>query len=323
VSPSPLNVLNLHLLQDTGGQSIRIKQAFDRHAPGWVYNCAFQSGAGFGSYIQYPTDLRWAAGRLRQRWRQADVVHLHTDFRTARQIGYSGDHKPAVIHYHGTSFRHYAATRLREQLQRRAIGICSTLDLWLMAPEAIEWLPAPYNLGWLARLREQHRRPEDGQIRIAHAPTNRGVKSTEEFLAAVSRLQAEGYPVELELIERVSWDECLPRKAASDIYFDQVLLGYGNNAIEAWGMGIPVVAGAADATLDEMERRFGGLPFYHATPSTVYDALRELVEDESRRQKWAQIGAAHAARWHDEALIVRQLQGLYHAAIEAQGQAVA
>lgn len=151
-------------------------------------------------------------------------------------------------------------------------------------------------------------------IRIAHAPTNREVKSTTHLLDAVERLKGEGYPVELDLIEEVPWAECLERKAKADIYFDQVKLGYGNNAIEAWGMGIPVIAGAQDATLEEMARRFDGLPFYSATEDTIYDAVKALVEDEGLRQQYAAKGQAHARRFHDEKVVVDQLKGLYRRA---------
>ena len=33
------------------------------------------------------------------------------------------------------------------------------------------------------------------------------------------------------------------RKGRADVFVDQMILGYGCNAIEAWGMGIPVIAG--------------------------------------------------------------------------------
>jgi glycosyltransferase involved in cell wall biosynthesis len=153
-------------------------------------------------------------------------------------------------------------------------------------------------------------------VRIAHAPTNRQVKSTALLIEAVERLKAEGLDVELDLIERVPWTQCLERKAKADIYFDQVILGYGCNAIEAWSMGIPVVAGGSDETLDEMERRFGHLPFVHATEETIYDALKELVESSELRERYGQIGLEHVRKWHDASVVVEQLKRLYQRAME-------
>lgn len=151
----------------------------------------------------------------------------------------------------------------------------------------------------------------DRRIRIAHAPTNRQVKSTDLLIKAIDQLKADGFDVELDLIERRSWAECMERKAKADIYFDQIGLGYGNNALEAWVMKIPVVAGAADATLDEMERRFGFLPFYHATEETIYDALRELIEDPKLRKRYGLIGYEYVKQWHDYPIVVEQLKALY------------
>jgi len=159
------------------------------------------------------------------------------------------------------------------------------------------------------------------RIVIAHAPTNRSVKSTAQFLEAINQLKADGYPVELELIERASWAQCLARKSRADIFFDQTLLGYGCNALEAWGMGIPVVAGASDETLDEMERRFGHLPFYHATEETIYDALKELVESPELREQYGQIGHDYVRRFHSEEVVVAQLKDLYLRAIGSEAKA--
>ena len=152
-------------------------------------------------------------------------------------------------------------------------------------------------------------------VLIVHAPTNRQVKSTQLLIEAVERLKADGLDVELDLIEHKPWKECLERKAKADIYFDQVILGYGCNAIEAWCMGIPVVAGGSDETLDEMERRFGRLPFYHATPETIYDALKELVESPALRKRYGKIGLEHVRRFHDAKVVVEQLKGIYSRAL--------
>lgn len=153
-------------------------------------------------------------------------------------------------------------------------------------------------------------------VLIAHAPTNRAVKSTSLLLQAIKRLQDEGVDVELDLIEHRPWTECLERKAKADIYFDQVILGYGNNAIEAWGMGIPVICGGSDETLDEMERRFGRLPFYHATLETIYDAIKELVESPELRAEYGRIGYEHVKTYHDAPVVVEQLKCLYQRAIQ-------
>jgi hypothetical protein len=218
------------------------------------------------------------------------------------------DDKPQVVQFHGTKFRNNPAKFLDLVARAGAKAVCSTLDLWLLAPDLLTWLPTPYEADFLAAFR----RPlHDGVLRIAHAPTARPVKSTDAFIAAVRRLGRE-MRVELVLIERQSWHRCLRRKGQADIYFDQVILGYGNNAVEAWGMGIPVIAGAQPETLGEMEDRFGILPFLAATEDTIYEALVEMAET---REAWAERGRLHFERFHEASRVVGLLENIYDFAL--------
>jgi hypothetical protein len=311
-----MKVLSVHKGQDTGGQGWRMTDAFRRLAPDWSFRSAYAPNAFF--YLDYPKDIDpWDGPLVAKLWKDADVIHLHNNFRTAeilerangvRHYSYAQPGKKTVIHYHGTTFRAKPEVHIAQQKQRKATGLVSTLDLWLLAPDDTEWLPAPYHLDWLKTFRKPGK-----TLRIGHAPTERGVKDTDSFLAAVERLQGEGHQIELDLIEGVKWSECLERKGRCDIYYDQVLLGYGCNAIEAWGMGIPVIAGGAPDTLAEMTRRFGDLPFYRATKATIYDALLALM-DKDTRSEYASRGEAHVRQFHDDAKVIEQLQDVYRRA---------
>lgn len=307
-----MNVLSIVLGSDPAGISSGMARAFDHHGGDW----SLRSMLTNVNYIQYDQDIEWNAQTAAELWQAADVVHLHHGFVSADRMvrGFAGrrlKHKPYVVEHHGTQFRDEPRGHLNELRTRGAIGAASTLDLFLDGQGELEWTPAPVDVERMQAMKK----PATDRILICHAPTNREIKSTQELLDAVKRLQDEGFPVDLDLIERVSWAECLERKAKADIYFDQVILGYGCNALEAWGMGIPVVAGAADDTLDEMERRFGHLPFYHATRETIYDALRELVESPRLRKRYGQIGLDYVRKYHDEPVVVEQLQRLYLRAV--------
>src|SRR5690606_30034247 len=112
----------------------------------------------------------------------------------------------------------------------------------------------------------------------------------------------DGDPV---LIERRSWAECLAIKGTCDVLFDPVILGYGNNAIEAGGMGIPVIAGPAPSTLARMRDTLGTLPFLGTGEGGPAD-----------RSEYALLGAAHAARWHDGTETVARLEWAYRTQAE-------
>lgn len=290
------SVLSINAGQDPAGIGVRLAQGFRRHSA-WD----FHSIARFQTYIDYPVDRTWDdAGRL---WAAADVVHLHNNFATARL--FEGRRKPSVIHHHGTMFRQSPAELLAETRERRAVGIASTLDLYLMAPDELVWVPAPYDVDGLARLRRRNR----GRLRVVTAPTDRAIKSTDALIAACRDL-----PVDLVIVERADWQTCLREKATADIVFDQVQLGYGCNAIEAMAMGIPVIAGAAAETLAEYRRRFGSLPFHPATEPTIGDALAELIASPALRAEIGERGQRHARAFHDERTVTRQMEGLYELA---------
>jgi hypothetical protein len=311
-----VNVLSLNMGSDPAGISYGIAQAF-RDVPGW----SVRSQVSKVNYITYPTDLEWNREALITAWESADLIHLHHGFVTAnrmvkgRYVGKRLQNKPYLVHFHGTGFREHIQSHMTELRERNTPGIVSTLDLAVASD--LEWLPGPVDVESLSKMRQ----PSDSKVVIAHAPTNRQIKSTATVIEAVERMKTEGLSVELDLIERVPWAECIARKAKADIYFDQVLLGYGNNALEAWAMGIPVVAGADDATLDEMERRFGHLPFYHATEDTIYDALKELVESVELRTRYGQIGQAYVRAYHDYPVVVEQLKAIYRRALGEQEKA--
>jgi hypothetical protein len=320
-----MRILSVQKGADTAGQAIRMKEAFERHAPDWSFRAMTQPGAG--DYISYPYDLKWSNKTVKQMWGDIDVLHVHNNFNTLhwmerRWPGMA--HKPTVVHHHGTQFRQNRQLLLDEQHARRAIGITSTLDLYLLAPVEMEWLPAPYDVDWLASLRQ----PSGDKLRIAHAPTNREIKSTDHFLEATKQLISEGEPIEVDLIEHTTWTECLRRKAKADIFFDQVILGFGCNSLEAWGMGIPVISGVdskraaeighdiPDTVPQEMERRFGKLPYYPADESTIYNAIKALVTDDNLRAEYTERGKAHVRRFHDYPVVVSQLQDIYRRAVE-------
>lgn len=288
-----MRVVNLSS-EDTAGIGWALAGAFTRHTD-WEYF----SGARRTNWICYPEHTPWdQAARIAH---TADVIHVNNNFATARSVGVT--HKPMVIHHHGTQFRRDPEAKLTEQRTYGAAGITSTLDLWLLAPNETTWVPTPVDVDRLAAIRTPI---ANGKIRVGHAPTNRAVKNTEAFLDAAAK-----HPlIEVVLIERQPWTDCLRLKATCDVYFDQVELGYGSNALEAWAMGIPVIAGAQPATIREYLHRFGCVPFLQAGPDTIADALQVMLNPDTRAS-WATLGSRHVSEVHHEQHVVDQLAQVY------------
>lgn len=299
-----MNVLLFASTWDTAGQQAALRAAFSRQRPTWHVDQVARLVKGFA----YPRQMGYAQTTVRRLWANADVVHLNLSLHGVRLVGAKYLGKPIIVHHHGSEYRdHRAALDAQE---RGVTRVVSTLDL--MGSPGVEWLPNVADLDGLAQMRTPSSRRT---VRIAHSPTDRWLKGTDAVLEAVERLADRGLPVELDLIEGVTWQECLARKAQADILVDQLRLGYGLSAIEAWGMGIPVVAGVEDpGTRARMVETFGSLPFMDATPDTLTDRLTALVDDGRLRREWGERGRAHAERFHSERAVVDRLDPIYAAA---------
>lgn len=288
-----MKVVNYAPSDDIGGSCYRTAAAFNRYRPDWEY----RSYRGAPSYLQYPEHSPWHWETIVNEWNTANVVHVHD------HIPRVGKRKPTVVTFHGTGFRETPDQHMH--LVEGATVLVSTLDLWLQKPETT-WMPQIDDLDWLAT----YRRPVEGKrLRIAHAPTNRPLKATEQLLAA-----CENLPVDVILIENMSWLECLTLKGTCDILFDQTMFGYGGNTVEAWGMGLPVICGAPDPVLAEYQTRFGEIPFLATTEDTIRQAVEAMLEP-TVRDHWAAMGRAHAERFHSQKAGVERLAPIYEAAI--------
>lgn len=271
------------------------------------------------AYFQFPADIRWTRSNGAEVQRladEADVIHLNNSPAAYQRLRLYRWRKPALLHHHGTLLRNNPAPLLIEAKRYHMVQAVSTVDLKLIAPDLMTWLPTAYDLDAMMEIRAAHRREPDGRLRIVSCPTNLEVKSTARLQAAAALLQAEGLPLDLEIVTGRPWAEALAVKATADVYFDQVLLGYGCNAVEAWGMGIPVIAGAAPETLAAMRAEWNlqpgdPLPFLEATEETIADAIRSMYESPALREEYAGLGASHAARYHAERPALARLMELY------------
>jgi hypothetical protein len=270
-------------------------------------------------YQQMPPDIRWTRNNereIRQLAEEADLIHLNNSTVAARRLRIRRN-KPMVLHHHGSLFRNDPKYGLGEGRNYQALQLVSTVDLMRYAPEHLHWAPTAYDIDWLQEFARQHRRVPDGKLRIVQCPTDGKdgpYKSTAALEASVQRAVAEGANLELMIVRDKPWLEALSIKATADIYFDQVKLGYGCNAVEAWGMGIPVIAGADAWTLGKMRQMYGELPFYEASESTITDALLALA-DEATHTRYSDKGLAHVRKYHDEKPALLQLATYYNRAI--------
>ena len=176
--------------------------------------------------------------------------------------------------------------------------VTEKIDLWTCLADHVisgcDWVDYMYHwdtltLGhfsidtdrWQPQTETQSR--TDGVIRILHAPNHREIKGSRFFIQAVEELQAEGLPIELQILERVP--NHVIRKAIedADIVADQLIIGwYAMFALEAMSLEKPVLCNIR-ADLEDLYITTGlleedELPFIRCTPITIKEVIRNLVE---------------------------------------------
>jgi hypothetical protein len=226
----------------------------------------------------------------------SDVLHFHMTADEHLRLGPSllAEYLPgkAVVH-HEHGHHDFRSDPERFRAKYRALGrtnlLVSTPDLLRLMPEA----------RWQPNLVPEHEplflpveRDWTGPLRVAHSPTRKDLKNTDELLAVVQELNKAGVDVALDLIDNVPNSECLARKQAAHVLFDHMQGYYGVSSLEGLSQGLAVIAG-----LDEWNRahvaRFAGtrnLPWVQARgKDELALRLRELAGDLERCRE---LGAA-------------------------------
>jgi hypothetical protein len=287
-----MNIVHFHPGPDTGGQSAGGKPILE--AAGHHVRAFARQPHAFG---YPPTELSSMMGgdpETEEAFEWADLVIVHNlpglYARLARDR-----RKPLIIHHHGSRFRRDGALFWHYAAELGAVQVVSTVDLLVDAPGPVYWQPQNVDLAKMEAIRrEVSRERPSGPIRVVQAPTNRHIKGT-----AMLQQQIRGTGLDLVLVPpNTKWDRCLQIKALGDIYADQFALGYGNNAIEAWAMGLPVVAGASEPILERMRAEYGRLPFLTSDASNLRANLLALAESADMRAEWAARGMEHVQRFH-------------------------
>jgi hypothetical protein len=220
-----------------------------------------------------------------------DVLHFHMTADEHLQLGpfLPADYLPgkAVVHHeHGHHDFRSNPEAFREKYRRlgRRNLLVSTPDLKRMMPEA-RWQPN------LVHQDEAVLRPAErtwtGPLKLAHSPTRKDLKNTDELLAVVEALRCEGLDLALDFIDNVPHGECLARKRTNHALFDHMQGYYGVSSLEGLSQGLAVIAGLDAWNLTHVAEfagvEQGALPWVLAHDSdSLATALRGLAGDLER-----------------------------------------
>ncbi len=176
-------------------------------------------------------------------------------------------------------------------------------------------VPANYRLPYSAQTVKIYHAVGNFEIRTASG-SNQNIKSTHIYLPTIARLKAEGYDVEMIFFSDVPNRQLRFYQAQADIVVDMLTVGFfGANVREALMMGIPAVCYLRPAWLEtirlEIPDFVDDLPVVSATPETVYDVLRDLIEHPDKRREIGRRSREFALKWFSDEAGGRRLGDIY------------
>lgn len=155
-----------------------------------------------------------------------------------------------------------------------------------------------------------------GNFESRTSASARNIKSTHIYLPLVERLKSEGHKVELIFFHDVPNLKLRFYQAQADIVVDMLTFGFfGANVREAMMLGKPAVCFLRPEWLESMRREVpeyvDELPVVSATPQTVYDVLKDLIEHPKKRREIGRRSREFAVKWHSSEAAAKRFDQIY------------
>jgi glycosyltransferase involved in cell wall biosynthesis len=181
-------------------------------------------------------------------------------------------------------------------------------DFW---PDA-EHIPfiAPYGVDFDAIVPAPR---TDGVLRVVTSSNHPGLDGVPHIREAVSRLQSEGYAIELVEIVKKPYFEALAIYKSADVFVGKLRMGYYNNAnIETMLMGVPNMSYIRSEFMDSIN----DCPIIVTKPDDVYEKLAEWAAKPDELRALGRRGPDFVRAHHDPHAIVAMMVERYnHAAV--------
>ncbi len=108
-----------------------------------------------------------------------------------------------------------------------------------------------------------------------------------------------------------------------DIFLDMLTFGFfGATAREGMMLGKPVICFLRPEWLESMRREIPGyveeLPIISATPDTIYEVLKNLIEHPKKRAEIGRRSREFAVKWHSAEAGARRLDQIYRGLLQGE-----
>jgi len=167
---------------------------------------------------------------------------------------------------------------------------------------------------WLPNGLDSGNNGKNGFVTIVHASNHRELKGTEFLIAACQELEAEGYQIQLRLLEQVSNIEVQRIMRQSDIIAEQFIHGYALTAMEGMSLAKPVMSNLSDDYYYRVHRLYTGLdecPIVSTSINQIKDHLRMLINNPELRRQIGEAGRRYVVKYHSYETVARMWDLIY------------
>jgi len=142
----------------------------------------------------------------------------------------------------------------------------------------------------------------------------KNIKGTPAVIAAVEKLQDEGYPVRLIFVTDQMNRDVRFTQIQADIIVDQLNYGrYGATAREGMMLGKPVVhyINPVEMKPEHQLKSLQECPLVQADEYTVYAVLKDLIDHKDKREAIGRAGREYALKWHSADACALRYEKIY------------
>lgn len=205
-----------------------------------------------------------------------------------------------IITHVGSYFRNNPKERHDEALKLGATELVCTPDLSIF--EGLRWLPNVVPVDEWFKMKEKH----NGKPIVCQSPSSLEMKRTPEILAQL-HLKSN---IELLIINKTKWRECMKLKSKADIYTGEFNLGYGMSELEAMAMKIPVITKLKPENEAAVKRAVGYLPHYDCRMEDLSDGIDALLSNRKLYEEYAELGFKYVKQFHDYPVVAKMFTSI-------------